>query len=366
MSFHSHQLAAWTALLCDEWRVAAKLLAEAGLPELRLPNFHIDARGGSRYGSWDAEHRLITIQESLLLRYPRGAVVEVLRHEIAHQCVSEAMRADRPGNAHGEEWKRACRILGCRDSATSCDEALAERNLPESSLVLNRVRKLLAHGRDETTTPAEAKTFLAKARALLLKHQLDPVDVEPGAPSERVWVQRPVGKLFRRLPGYYHTLGNLLQEHYLVHYIQVWYNPHDRRSRRTGVELFGEPDKVDVAEYVGHQLLTQGEMEWKRTRPRLRDPNKRSFMSGLFEGYAESLRADEPDLSRDQRALIRLDADRRDAAYRRAYRVREFRGTGVGSAASHSAGQERGRRLRIRSGLAGNKAPPIRRLGNRD
>lgn len=355
---------AWHALLIDEWHTAAKQLKLAKIPDLRLPNFQISPDATQRYGSWQADRRLITLNESLFLRYPRASIIEVLRHEIAHQVVSEALQLDHQAKPHGTEWKSVCAILGCRASATSCDDILEQQLIPEESAVLARVRKLMNHGQNAGATQAEAETFLAKARALLLKHQLDLDDLQDANLDARTYVQRPIGRLFKRLPGYYHYLGNLLSEHYLVHYIQVWHRIYRGEEIRqlSGIELFGEPNNIDVAEYVAHQLLVQAEMSWMRIRPTLRDANKRAFFTGLFLGYSEHLRTQNVDLEAQAHELILRESAHREHAFRQNYKIRNSSVRG-GGGQSHEAGFEHGKTLNLPAGLRrGHDAGP-KRLG---
>src|SRR5436305_9563098 len=64
----------------------------------------------SRLGQWTADDRTIEIAKSLVLGHPWGIVVEVLKHEMAHQYAHEVMDA-RDERAHGEAFRRACELL---------------------------------------------------------------------------------------------------------------------------------------------------------------------------------------------------------------------------------------------------------------
>src|SRR5438874_1745456 len=71
----------------------------------------------SRLGQWTADDRTIEIGKSLALGHPWGVVVEVLKHEMAHQYAHEVLDA-RGERAHGEAFKRACELLNIDPAAS--------------------------------------------------------------------------------------------------------------------------------------------------------------------------------------------------------------------------------------------------------
>src|SRR5690606_5985114 len=83
---------------------------------LRPPSIQLhDAE--RRWGAWHADRRLITISRRQVLCYTWGSVIETLKHEMAHQLVSELMHRDHEP-PHGPAFKEACRRLACDPSAT--------------------------------------------------------------------------------------------------------------------------------------------------------------------------------------------------------------------------------------------------------
>lgn len=351
----------WTSLLIEEWSNAAKQLADGGLPGLVQPNFAINPHANARFGCWFPERRLIELHERLLLTFPRDSVVEVLRHEIAHQVISELLGGDRAGLTHGEDWKRIARLLGCDDRAESCDSALRAHARDTDQGMIERVRKLMDHGRNAGTTTAEAAAFLRKARELMMRHQIAQRDLDEHALDQTVYTQRPVGQLFKRLPGYYHLLGGLLSDHYFVHYIQLWTRVmvDGKFDYRTHLELFGEAQHLDVAEYVCDQLLQRADVIWNGTRRELKKrgerPSKRAFMNGLFTGFSDSLEKEKErediELPPETRALILRVSAHRDRKYRDAYPKLRLSSLSISKDASHEAGYETGQKLKIRPGV---------------
>lgn len=362
----------WTALLIEAWQKAARDLEAAGLPGLRQPNFAINPNAASRFGCWFPQRRLIEVHERLLLDFPRATMIEVLRHEVAHQVVSELLGGDRHGDAHGEDWKRVARLLGCDDRAESSDAALrAHVRRDEGGAMVERVRKLLEHGHNEAATPAEAEAFLRKARELMRRHRIDQGMLEDHALEDTVYTRRPVGPLFRRLPGYFHLLGHLLSEHYFVHYIQLWSHVYieGKAERLTHIELFGEPHHLDVAEYVCDQLLHRAESIWSHTRLQLKQrgerPSKRAFMNGLFTGFSDALAAekkrDEEEAPPETRAIILQEKTHRAKKYRAAYPNIRHSSISIRKDASHEAGYATGQTIKIRPGV-GSRETLARRL----
>src|SRR5688572_29625009 len=73
--------------------------------KLRLarPVIHV-APLESLWGRWDPEIRTLTISEKLIENYPWETVIEILKHEMAHQFVTDICRSD---EAHGPLFEDA-------------------------------------------------------------------------------------------------------------------------------------------------------------------------------------------------------------------------------------------------------------------
>lgn len=388
--FREDRLTVWTAMLIDEWEAASRTLIAAGYPKLRRPNFAINPHIDSRFGSWCALRRIIELAESLLLEYEREAIIEVLRHEIAHQVVSETGGGKRGAQQyteyetqhetdHGPRWKQACHVLGCDATASTCEAALQKFVASPRSALLDRINKLLTHGRCNSATRAESETFLAKARQLMLKHQIELADVDRQSPHRQVYVQRPIGKLFKRMPGYFHVLGNLLANHYFVNYVQThsrvfvdgptllkskanlsaasrgYTSSGGRREWRTRLELFGSRDNVDVADYVACQLLSQAEAIWQHERRKLTKPRRSSFFVGLFEGFSEKLtsqkNAEEASMATASRDIILREHAHRQDRYADAYPKLTGGTVSYYLGDSHNAGRRAGAEIHVKPGV---------------
>src|SRR5687768_14392102 len=77
---------------------------------LRRPVLEIaDLKG--QLGRWVSEHRTIQIARKLLIEHAWGVVIEVLKHEMAHQFVDEALGL-RNETAHGPAFRQVCAERG--------------------------------------------------------------------------------------------------------------------------------------------------------------------------------------------------------------------------------------------------------------
>src|SRR5262245_48682747 len=108
---------------------------------LRLPQIEL-VPSRARLGRWVPSTRTLELSRSLVLSKPWGVVVEVLKHEMAHQYVSEVL-GEREETPHGPRFRAVCERLGIDGAAagmpkeSTADEALARK-------VGDRIARLLA------------------------------------------------------------------------------------------------------------------------------------------------------------------------------------------------------------------------------
>jgi len=270
--------------------------------DLTTPTFDINPDTKHKWGSWNPSTRIMTFSAMLLRNYEWTAVEHVMRHEVAHQIVSEVFDMDCYGVAHGEAWKEACKIVNIEPVRCDSHAFLSGFKGSSSSPMVDKIRKIIVHANDCAVTDAEAETFMRKAKELMLRHDIAMTDVMG---SERLFVTRPFGPLFKRWGSYMWSLGDLLKEHYDIKHIRTW-GPNGTKR----LELFGEPDKLDIAEYVGHALLNQAELLYEahkkevskeKTKKRLEAKeqgyyhrsysklSKAAFIKGVISGYSDKL-----------------------------------------------------------------------------
>lgn len=307
---------------------------------------------------------MIEISERLLREFSREDVIETLRHEMAHQYVSEVLKRAMIEPPHGPSFQRICEVFGCDPAASSREENMNRKDLGQNEGTIGLIRKLLAHGNCKSVTREESEAFLSKARQLMFQYKIELFQVEKADLDQgRVYVQRPIGPLFMRLPGHYFELGRILSDFYDVRYVQVYHQVMigSAMELRTGLEIFGEVSSVDVAEYVTHQLLQQAEKLWNIEKLKLAQKNKGNFFFGLLSGFRERLEREkerqESDLPAETNALLIRDQEELDNRYQNAYpnlRMKRWRRLHWADV-SFWAGMDKSSELQIRSGLQGTE-----------
>ncbi|HET7542652.1 MAG TPA: DUF2786 domain-containing protein, partial [Polyangiaceae bacterium] len=122
----------------------------------------------SRLGRWHGGLRVIEIARSLLVDHGWGVLVEVLKHEMAHQYVDEVL--GQPDDAmHGAVFRRVCEERGIDPSAAGVPGVDKQTAVDEH--LLARIAKLLALA--ESSNEHEAQAAMSAAQRLMLKYNLD-------------------------------------------------------------------------------------------------------------------------------------------------------------------------------------------------
>jgi hypothetical protein len=347
--WHREAHAGWVIALLHEFgRLQA---AYPELADLRPPNLRVSEALTRTLGQWDEDSRCISLAAWLFERARWQDIIDVFHHEIAHQIVSE-LYGIRHAMPHGEAFQRACRLLGIPAETT---RALAPDEAPAhaESGAMRRIRKLLALG--DSPNRHEAEQALAKAHALMLKHNIKQQEMLP----PEGYTLRIVGQPFKRMPSYIWAIANIVSDYYFVLYIANRYVPvhpdYDGNVYQQ-IEFYGTAENLDLAEYVFYFLLHQGKREWARYKEANQLPNNRrrlAFLRGLYTGVAEKLAAERQTLA-DQHALVWLGDPRLDAFYReRNPRVSSRRSYTRLNADAHADGAAVGARLRLAKGVTG-------------
>lgn len=332
----------WLQLLEHEWDFAREGPRLAGLGR---PSFELSPRMTRSLGRWDAGTRTITLSERLLDGRRWHLLVSTLRHEMAHQVVSELWGAPEEP-PHGPVFRRACELLGVSAEARATAAELEEER--EEPRVVRTIRRLLALSSSPNRHEAEAA--LAKAQELALKHNVALADDASG--QRRQYAHRLLDRPRKRWPSYTWTVLHTCEKLHQVQHIR-WTLP----DGEAVVELFGAPDNLDLAEYVYHYLLAAGDGEWRRFRQEQGLANNRkrlSFLLALFSAFDRKLARQRQELVTTQALVVSEDAELQ-AFFRRRYpHVR------TGSLSNHqvhadarAAGAEAGGRLQIRPGVGG-------------
>ena len=292
-------------------------------------------------GSWTPATRTISLSRQLL-SIPWPSVIEVLKHEMAHQYAHEVLGATDEA-AHGPAFRRTCHERGIDARAAGLPDATP-------SPVVARIRKLLALA--ESPEAHEAETAARKAQRMLLEHQLDLHDLD-----ERPWRVRHVGRASTRFMAHEKLLAGLLARYFEVQCIWVPSVLDDGREGRM-LEVVGRQEHVEIAEHLHAWLLETGERLW-RSRKRAGQASTRGrgrFLAGFVAGFAEQCRAEEAQCA--EAGLVRIPKpELEEFVHRRHRHLRSGRRTSVQADGSFAAGKQAGRRARFR--------PPLRGHGGR-
>jgi hypothetical protein len=234
-------------------------------------------------GRYVAAHSSIELSRALLATQPWGVVVEVLKHEMAHQYVHEVLREAEP--AHGPAFRAVCERLGI-DARAGGLPADAQHDLP-ARRVLERVEKLLALAQSQNQHEAEAAA--AAAQRLMLKH-----NVTASASSAPDYAFRHLGRITGRVTEWERRLGNILNQHYFVEVIWVpAFRPAENR-RGSVMEVLGSPENLELAAYVYDFLRGTAERLWSDHKHAQRIAGNRdrlTYFAGVMSGFAQKLEA---------------------------------------------------------------------------
>jgi hypothetical protein len=252
---------------------------------LPVPTVGIVA-GKNRLGYWTPHNQVISISRHLIENNPWETVLEIFKHEMAHQYVSEYFdHAD----CHGKSFKTACEILGVHPAFAGNGSPQPEHlaafmgTLPEKAqTMLRRVEKLLALG--QSNIESEARAASRKANYLLNKYNLDRIHRDEIDSSDIRYLYLRTGK--KRMESIEKLILGFLEEFYFVNcVIATIYDAATDEEYKAGV-LIGRKEALVVAEYVYRFLLNTSRALWKDFRKKYsgRRTGKVAFDSGFIKG----------------------------------------------------------------------------------
>ncbi len=310
---------------------------------LRPPAFAL-LDSESTLGTWSAEGRTIAIARALVFTRPWDEVVEVLKHEMAHQFAHEVLGA-RDERSHGAGFAYACAKFGIDKSATGPVRPTSGVTDPARRKAVERIHKLLALAASPNQNEAEAA--MRAARRKMLEHHID----TPGA-SPTGYTTQTVGPVKARFHAWEKILGGLLGEHFFVR--PIWVKTFVASEGREGdvLELSGAPEDLDVAAYVHAFLTTTSERLWSQHKRASRigsDRDRLRFIAGVMSGFNAKLV--EGRQAEQAAGLVWVgDPDLEDYVGQRHPRLRSV-GIRVSGAGGFSEGRHAGRSIVLHKGV---------------
>lgn len=337
-----------------------KLKRVAGY-EIKQANIDIFISSGKMHGYWRRDINTIGLNQRLFDYFEEGAVKFVLWHEIAHQVVTQVFKTDGSEPPHGAFFQKACDVLGIDSKPCQTDDFLNNYMSGKTSPIIKRIEKLMdTSGRSEQ----EAQAFLNKASEIMIKHNLSMKDI---VGTERLFLKRQVGENYNRFPTYLFSLGYLMEEFYGVKFIKSHARFYVNGVMKTTfhMELYGDPDKLDVAEYIYDNILRKADELYEDHK---NDPSrsighrklsKKAFYTGLIKGFKEKLAASNEvvieKMNEEKGEIVKLDDPILTEQYHKDYRVKYGNSYGF-SGSGYDQGYQSGQSMTIRSGMKGNNS----------
>jgi len=311
---------------------------------LRSPSFELTALS-SELGAFLPATRTLRLSERLLAG-PWTVLVEVLKHEMAHQFVFEVLRV-LDETAHGPVFRRVCEERGIDPRAAGSPEGDASRRDPEAVRQLGRIEKLLALA--ESDNQHEAEVAMTAARRLMLKYNLS----ERASGAERNYSFRHVGAPTGRRTAWQRMLGTILAEFFFVEAIIVPSFRVTDGKHATVLELCGTEPNLEIAAYTHDFLERTAEALWKREKRETGlsgNTERLSFLYGVMSGFFDKLRAE---AKRGEKEGLVWASDPQLARYFRARhpRVRSSSSQGAGSREAFQKGHAAGEKIVIHRGV---------------
>lgn len=248
----------------------------------------------SRFGSWSPDSRTLQISLHLITNYSWSVVIQVLKHEMAHQLCSEIFKEPRAGHAH--RFQKACALLGVPASFQKASGDLPTNlTLPatdhpqvkEGRRFIERVEKLLALA--GSCNEHEAALAMSKANQLIQKYNLQQRETR----QETNYTFVIINHKKRQIQGYQRQICRILSDFFFVRVIlSDLYDPQSDQSHKT-IELLGREENVQVAEYCYHFLENQLRLLWQQNRHKFRGAartERNSYYFGLLNGFYSKLK----------------------------------------------------------------------------
>lgn len=310
----------------------------------------------SEWGAWVGGSRILRLSPRLLER-PWGHLVEVLKHEMAHQYVEEVLGiVDQ--TPHGETFQRVCQERGI--DARAAGEPLAGIEPPSREVSqLKKITHLLSLAKSENRHEAEAA--MAAAQRLMLKYNLE----QAVFTSAQGYSFRHVGRPTGRRAAWQRMLASILSEYFFVEVLIVpVYRPREGK-RGSVLELMGSVENLEIAAYVHDFLENAAESLWKSHKKQKKlttQSGRQSFLWGVMSGFYDKLGKARMK-SQEEGLIWQGDPALSEYARARYPYVRRVAARSAVEPEAFSAGKEAGQRLVLHRGMREPSSSPVRLLG---
>jgi hypothetical protein len=311
-----------------------------------------------RLGQFDADERTLELSRALLSEHSWGVLVEVLKHEMAHQYVHEVL-GEHDESAHGPAFRKVCEERGFDARAQGVPTAI---NDAAHSALLSKIAHLLSLAQSQNEH--EAQAAMNAAQRLMLKHNLTEVRSEQRAN----YCFRHLGVPTGRVSEGERILANILLDYFFVDtiWIPVWRAKEGKRG--SVLEVCGTPANVELAHYVHSFLWHTADRLWRerfdRTHREQRGQAKRDrrvFLAGVMSGFRDKL-AKEQRVQKEEGLVWVGDPALRGYLKQRHPRMRYSHYSSSERSSAHAEGRAAGQRIVLHRGVSSGASGQVRLL----
>lgn len=297
------------------------LLSRYGLGEYIEPATIALSKSQLAMGEWHTSTRIISLSTKLCDGYSWPEIVEVLKHEIAHQIEWEYL-GQKPGSRpHGKLFQQACDMVfvapwarGARvhksPKAPSLEEICSEEQSPWEL----KIKKLLSLS--QSSNEHEAHLAFEKARELSEKHQLwCLVHLEETQEIHTL----SLSLLTKRRSELHGFLSMILGKYFGVKPIFNYEWSMERQCDLMVLDLVGHAKNLLMAEYIYHYLIGTFDRLWKARKkvliqdsknPRHMRVAKNSYYRGLMLGFLKKMEQSQQKTSATEQKLKELSENK--------------------------------------------------------
>lgn len=273
--------------LSMEWEHILALVGIQGVMPMRKPMFALKDMQ-SRLGYWSGRKKEIVLQRDFVFSHPWDAVLDVLRHEMAHQYAEEVLGAKNEP-PHGRSFQKACYMLRANPRASGNYAPLHERIANEKGSSRDRmtirIKKLMALA--ESCNQHEAESAMLKAYELMARYKIDQLNMDEKRNFYTVFCGKPALRHFREV----YELANLIRLYYFVE--AIWVPAFVKEKNKMGkvLEISGTPEDVMNAGYVFDFVNHHIDSRWKSYNDGkgMNRYRKTDFALGIIRGFMEKL-----------------------------------------------------------------------------
>jgi hypothetical protein len=311
---------------------------------LKRPGFQLHS-GRSRLGFWDAKKRLISISEDILNEEPWYRTLAVLKHEMLHQFIEESMGAQQVP-PHGELFQSMRKKFSIEEFE---DIGLSTGQYEDKhSAIIEKIRKLLRLAESEAL--GEAQNAMKMANQLMLKWNIEQNQLQ----ERRAYQVRQLGKP-GRIMLVHKMLSAIVRDFFFVE--TIWVQSYDVKKDKWGrvLEITGQKENVELAEYVYHYLLNLSEQLWEKHKSSNKG-HRGNFLYGIMLGFYEKLEEEvRTDQVEDQALVWHGDPWLREFFEKRHPRRGQLQSSKMSlDSESLKAGKSQGRNIVINKGIKTN------------